>query len=101
MFKDIIDEIIRRGIDELEIEICGSWLWVGGNTFAVKDQLYAIGLKYSGSKKKWYYSAYLGKRRPRGSKSMKQIRSEYGSIKVEYEARKGYMINREEETAAA
>ena len=34
MIRDIINAIIHLNI---EIEICGSWVWVSGNTYSCKD----------------------------------------------------------------
>ena len=33
-FREAIDKVIN--FEGLNIEICGSWVWVSGNTFAVK-----------------------------------------------------------------
>lgn len=38
-------------IPGIEVEICGSWIWVSGNTFPIKQTLKEIGLKFSGKKK--------------------------------------------------
>lgn len=63
-----------------EIELCGSWLWIGGNTRANKDELKSAGCKWSKSKAKWYWHhAEAGARWYRGKSSMAEIRSKYGS----------------------
>ena len=68
-------------IPGIQVEICGSWLWVSGDTKPVKDQIKAAGLRFSGSKKMWYFrpSTQNGKRHYRGNKSMGYIRDKYGS----------------------
>lgn len=45
---------------ELKIELCGSWLWVSGNTYPVKETLKALGFKYASKKRMWYW--YYGER---------------------------------------
>lgn len=66
-------------IPMIEIEICGSWIWVGGNTFPYRTEFSKWGFNWSKSKKKWYYAEGLPKKRYRGRKTMNQIRLEYGS----------------------
>ena len=75
-----INDIIA--LPGIEIEVCGTWLWVGGDTKPVKDELYKAGLKWSKNKVKWYYAPNVqGKRR--GYYNMDQIRAKYGSEKVQ------------------
>jgi DnaJ domain len=56
-----VDECIRAAIekiitlDGLEIEICGLWVWVGGETKKHKDELKAAEYKWAAKKTKWYY----------------------------------------------
>lgn len=52
-FRAIIDKLIA--IDGIDIEIIGTWVWVSGNTYATKDKLKEIGLKFSNNKKSWYW----------------------------------------------
>lgn len=63
----------------LVIELCGSWLWVSGNTKAVKEELKALGFKWSANKAAWYYHTGEYHKRGKGAKSMDAIRSMYGS----------------------
>lgn len=77
-FKDIIDRLMK--LDGLEIELCGSWLWIGGNTREHKDELKAAGCRWSNNKKLWYWHhAEDGHKWHKGNKTMNQIRSKYGS----------------------
>ena len=79
-FMRIIDHLLR--LDGLEIELCGRWLWIGGNTMAHRDQLKACGCRWSGRKRLWsWHFAEDGSGRHRGTKSMSQIRSKYGSTR--------------------
>lgn len=81
-------EIIIKlmNIPGIEIEICGSWLWVGGNTFPIHEQLKELGCKYSKSKKKWYFSPYMSGKKRRGIYTMQKIRDKFGSEIIESEA---------------
>ena len=77
-FIEIIEKLIR--LDGLDIELCGSWLWIGGNTLQPKEALKAAGCRWSANKKLWYWRhAEDGAHWSRGRKSIDQIRAKYGS----------------------
>jgi curved DNA-binding protein CbpA len=81
-----VDERIRAaiekiiGLDGLEIEICGLWVWVGGNTKPNRVALKAAGYAFSGKKIKWYFAG-VPAGRSRGM-DMDDIRARYGSTRV-------------------
>ena len=71
------------------IEVCGYWVWLSGNTYPHKETISNLGFKFSGAKKSWYWSPTIDTSKyKRGSKSMKNIRQEFGSkiIKTESQA---------------
>ena len=77
-FREIIEKLLR--MHGLEVELCGSWLWIGGNTREHKDELKAAGCRWSSNKKLWYWHhAEEGRRWHKGSATMNQIRNKYGS----------------------
>lgn len=77
-FIEIIEKLLH--MDGLDVELCGSWLWIGGNTKANKDALKAAGCRWSNNKKLWYWHhAEEGSHWHRGNKTMGQIRRKYGS----------------------
>ena len=77
-FIAIVSALLK--LDGLEIELCGRWLWIGGETRKHKDALKAAGCRWSSQKKLWsWHNAEDGSHWHRGSKSMAQIRSKYGS----------------------
>lgn len=81
-FRTILEKLIV--IDGIEIELCGSWLWIGGDTKPHKDELKAAGCRWSRNKGKWYWHhAEEGKRWHRGKSSMNEIRSKYGSQHID------------------
>lgn len=70
----------------IKIEVCGYWVWLSGNTYPHKEIISNLGFKYSGAKKSWYWSPTINITNfKRGSKSMKQIRKDYGSKIIETE----------------
>jgi hypothetical protein len=80
-FKEIIEKLIK--IPEIEVELCGSWLWITGNTKPVKEQLKEAGCKWAHKKQKWFWRADNKKCGwSKGSQSMETIRAKYGSETV-------------------
>lgn len=77
-FRAIIETLLR--LEGLEVELCGSWLWIGGNTRAHKEALKVAGCRWSSSKKLWYWRhAEDGRRWHKGNQTMGQIRAKCGS----------------------
>lgn len=52
-YRSVIDSLIKF---DITVDIIGSWVWVYGNTYAIKESLKALGFKWSGSNKKWYWT---------------------------------------------
>ncbi len=79
-FIEIIDKLLK--LDGLDIELCGSWIWIGGNTREHKDALKAAGCRWSKNKSKWYWrheeDGYTWHRKGQLT-TMSYIRSKYGS----------------------
>lgn len=77
--RAIINAIINLNI---EIEICGSWVWVSGNTYGCKDELKSQGFHWASKKKMWYWHDPKEQTRSNGKTTMDDIRSKYGSETV-------------------
>ena len=77
-FRSIVEALLK--LDGLEVELCGAWLWIGGDTYPHKDALKAAGCKWSRKKQKWYWHHAEQRRKWRGSASMDDIRAKYGSV---------------------
>lgn len=68
------------GLAGITIEICGSWVWVSGDTYPVKDIIKAAGCFFSSKKKMWYWREEKeGWHGRRGGADMATIRLKYGS----------------------
>ena len=81
-FRDILNVLFT--LDGLEIELCGSWLWIGGNTREHKDALKAAGCTWCSKKKLWSWHHPEEKRTyHRGKRSIDEIRAKYGSTTFE------------------
>ncbi|MFI4954433.1 MAG: J domain-containing protein [Gammaproteobacteria bacterium] len=73
-----------RGLQGLEIEICGAWVWVSGNTKEYKELLKEAGFKWGPVKKCWYFRPHEWKSKNRKPWSMDQIRHTHGSYSYHY-----------------
>lgn len=77
-FREIIELLLR--LEGLTVELCGSWLWIGGDTRQHKETLKAAGCRWSSNKKLWYWHhAEEGRKWRRGKATMSDIRTKYGS----------------------
>jgi hypothetical protein len=74
--NDALNKIITLG---LEIEICGSWIWVSGNTKPFKDILKEAGFKWAPKKEMWHFRPDDYKSFNRGTWDMDKIRMKHGS----------------------
>ena len=80
-FIEILEAL--RNCRGLDIELCGSWLWISGNTYENRNTLKAAGCKWSKGKGKWYWRHEEEQRvHNHRSMSMEWIRSRYGSEAV-------------------
>nr|WP_321482323.1 DnaJ domain-containing protein [uncultured Cohaesibacter sp.] len=68
-------------LEGLEIEICGAWIWVSGNTFPHKAALKSAGFRWASKKKMWNFRPSNWKSKSRGATSMDDIREKYGSAR--------------------
>lgn len=86
-FRKVINKIITLNVN---IEICGTWIWVSGETKPYRKELKVAGLWWAGKKKMWYWHTKEDKKRRSSDMSMEEIRQKYGSktintIKVLYD----------------
>lgn len=86
-YASIISQLVV--IPEIVVEVCGSWVWVSGNTKPYKEEIKAIvtgdSYKRGWSQKKgmWYFSPAGYRKRSKAEYHMNEIRSMYGSTIVE------------------
>ena len=77
-FRAVISRlVILAGIN---IEICGTWIWITGNTYPNRESIKAAGCRYSKNKSAWYWRpAESAEHRSHGKATMSEIRQKYGS----------------------
>lgn len=79
-FRAVISRlVILAGIN---IEICGSWVWVTGDTYPNREALKAAGLRYSKGKAAWYWKPEGNHSKARRHYSMEEIRDLHGSERI-------------------
>lgn len=74
--REILRELLE--IQEILIEVVGSWVWVSGETKKYKDLLKKLNFKWSGKRLMWYL-APEGKKSKSSNKSFEEIKAFYGS----------------------
>jgi len=80
-YPDAVSEALNAIIDlvGLNIEICGAWVWVDGETYKHRAALKEANFQYAPNKKRWYFRPEDWASSSRGSMAMDDIRDRYGS----------------------
>ena len=99
VLKEFSGEVTRNGVDNypdaleaalnaivlcagLDIEVCGAWVWVSGNTKPHKETLKGAHYRWAPKKRMWYFRPEDWKSASRGGTDIDDIRETYGSLKV-------------------
>lgn len=89
--REMLDRIMfLKGVD---IEVIGGWIWITGNTFAVRTTLKSLGFMFSHPKTAWYW--HKGEYRKKNGKlqSMEDMRAFWGSQKIETQPETSNLLN--------
>lgn len=73
------DLIAGALLPDVNLEYCGTWLWVTGSTYEYRDKLKELGYRYSNNKKCWYWRPYTEASKVTKPTSMEYIRKTYGT----------------------
>ena len=84
-YAAIINQLLH--IPNIVIELCGSWLWITGNTYAARDILKSLKFKFSRKKQAWYFHSEPWRKRGKSEKSLEEIRDMYGSERYKTKTR--------------
>lgn len=79
-FREILEKLIH--LDGIEIEICGTWIWITGRTYDNREAIKACGFKYSKNKNAWYWHEAGYQKLSKKSFTLEQIRDMWGSERV-------------------
>ncbi len=75
-FIDLISKLLK--LNNIRVEIIGSFVWVSGETKPHKEILKTLGLKWHSKKQCWYLSPSGYRRFGKNDYSMDEIRTMYG-----------------------
>ena len=81
--RERLNRIIR--LPGIMIELIGSWIWITGNTFSVRDTLKEEGYKFSHPKAAWYWHKGDYFKKSGVLLSMEEMRDLWGQQKIESE----------------
>lgn len=79
--------LATQNLPGVDLELCGAWLWLSGNTREFKTEIKTAGFRWAPKKYKWYFRPADYKSRSRGKYTMDEIRDKYGSSCVKPERR--------------
>jgi hypothetical protein len=69
-------------IPDVDVELCGKWIWITGNTKIVKDLIKAAGFFWAKQKCAWYWRSEENKGCNRKPLTIDEIRRNHGSISL-------------------
>lgn len=79
VMKKIIEVLLMNLPDDCLIELVGSWIWVSGNTKEHKERLKASKMKWSNTRKKWYWHDGKIRKSRANSGTFEEIKFRHGS----------------------
>ena len=91
-YSHIIEQLMT--IPNITIVVCGSWIWLEGDTKPVKEQIKVVDTGetmkrgFSPKKKQWYFSPIGYRKRGNQELSFEEIKDRYGYKAKESEKRK-------------
>lgn len=90
-YRRAIENIVH--LDGLTIELVGYWIWVTGNTYALRKELKDAGFMFAPKKMAWYFRTAEYKVSKGGKKTLDEIRAKYGSEMISANSKKRNYIN--------
>lgn len=76
-FADIINSLVK--LKGVEVELCGSWIWVSGNTREYRDILKGLHFKWAYKKQAWYFHTEPYRKKSHRELTLDEIRDMFGS----------------------
>lgn len=75
---EILEQLKQINPIGCRIELIGSWLWISGKTFNIKDKLKELGFFFSSSKRAWFYNGQQIKSKKGFYKSLEELKNKWG-----------------------
>lgn len=77
--KELQNSVDTKG---LHLEVCGTWLWVTGQTYPIRNTLKNLGFRYSSNKLSYYYRQEDYRSSTQKPIPMDLIREKFGTSEV-------------------
>lgn len=83
-FIEIVEKL--NIIPGIVVELCGSWLWISGETLKNREALKTCGCRWSKPKQMWYWrhDEDFCRKRSAHDTDIEEIRAKYGSQKMNH-----------------
>lgn len=81
-------------LEGVQVEICGTWLWITGDTWRHRETIKKLGGKWSKNKSAWYIHREKYRKHNKKVYTLEEIRGMYGSQTFEH-------VNRDKLEAAS
>lgn len=78
---------------DISIEVCGSWLWITGNTKLHKEVLKNLKFRYAHKKQAWYYHTEPYRKKSKRELTLDEIRNMFGSEKYQSKQEKDLALH--------
>lgn len=76
-WRAVVEALIK--IPNLIIELCGSWIWITGDTYTHREVIKSAGCIWSSNKRAWYWHAPEDISMNRKRMTLEEIRMYHGS----------------------
>ena len=83
IYREFLNEIIH--LYGITIEICGTWIWISGETKPFRQTFRDLNCKWSNNKKMWYFTADTKTKYRKTAWDIDKIRETFGSINIDTE----------------
>ena len=83
-----LDELLSLQLEDIDISIIGTWIWVTGNTKPCKAQLKETGLKWHNTRQAWYFNT-TGYRGYSSNADLEELAKTYGVRNVDNLKKRG------------
>lgn len=88
----IVNETLSLNMENVDIEVCGWFVYLWGNTKTYKEELKNLGYRWNPQKGCWYWKPAWYRKRGRESWDMDRIRNTWGSETVKQEQQEREML---------
>ena len=73
-----INKLKDLDLNNVKIEKIGTWLWLSGATYKIKDNLRELGFFFSANKKAWFWNGQGHKTNKAFYKNLEELKLKWG-----------------------